>query len=592
MDIWNKYVAEKFLLHDLDLIVEKVAFNGSCEKNRPTVSNPIWFGNAGSEPDTHNNVEMIHIPADALEPLTTYRVLVRAKVLDGEGNLDDVAQPYALVLTVPKNSSVNSEVGSDYSCDAYDKTSNEDNAHAAWSDYWRLSACNNESHLEVELHLTSHDGNGWTGAGYYEIVDSSNNVLKSGGMNSSDAMTSLREKVTVCLPEGTYHVNIGNTDSDQNSLHNMGLLSPMCKMNLQGLWLTSMEIIVARTVTQESDDGTTGIIPIFKCNECATNQVEADLMVWSSLYGGKISYGWHTDTAYKIQRTCTEGENPGTYSIATNAANAGIMEHHKYCLPDGYYDIGFYSISADDDFAALGVYDSSFSTLYGVEEYEIDVYFAHSYGGSIDSYYCSGSTCYAYPTPHYSQYTLLTGSTNNCTSSGEDVPDLSILNVVLFVLLVAIVTSVVCYCIFRFFIAEKLNANRDGHDPHQAAAVEAHAGPRGSRGRATWVGQGQGHGEQQYGRPMMTHPASQTTQFVEVQAVPVMSGAPVFVDDSHIQLATMQHGGGFKPYTEHRQQPPTAGYGYGEVVQPDELESAEEAYLSTARANQVSPDNH
>ncbi len=579
MDKSNIYVAEKFLLHDLDLIVEKVAFNGSCEKNRPSLSNPVWFGNGGSEPDTHNNVEMIHIPADALEPLTTYRVLVRAKVLDGEGSLNSVDQPYALVLTVPKNSSVNSEVESDFSCDTYRTSGDDDNSHAQWPDYWRISACNNETHLEVELHLTSHDGNGWGATGYYEILDSNNQVVKSGGMNSSDTMSAIREKVTVCLPEGTYSVNLANTGSE-SALHNQGLLSPMCKMNLHGLWQTSMQMTVAPTVTQESDDGTTGIIPVFKCNECSADQVEVDLMLWSSLYGGKISYGWHTDTSYKIQRTCTLGENPGTYSIATNAPNAGIMEHHKYCLPDGVYDIGYYSISADDDFASLGVYDSSFSSLYGVEEYEIDVYFDHVYEGSIDSYYCASSTCYAYSTPHYERYQLLTGSTNNCTSSGDDSQGVSLISVILYVLLITAITSAFCYCIFRCFIAEKVRARGDGRDGdvHQPAAADAHIGPHGYHDRQMFVGRTRG----QFGQPTMMHPAgANAPQYVEVQAVPVMA-APVFVDDSHIQLTH---------WTEDNSRSlPT----YGESLQPidHELEATEEASLSATRVNQVSPERN
>ena len=58
-----------------------------------------------------------------------------------------------------------------------------------------MSACNNETHLEVELHLTSHNGNGWGASGYYEILDSNDQVVKSGSMNSSDAMTSsIRKK--------------------------------------------------------------------------------------------------------------------------------------------------------------------------------------------------------------------------------------------------------------------------------------------------------------------------------------------------------------------------------------------------------------
>ena len=80
-----------------------------------------------------------------------------------------------------------------------------------------------------------------------------------------------------------------------------------------------------------------------------------------------------------------ERGNVGIYPIATNAPNAGILEHHKYCLPDGIYDIGYDSISADDDFYSLGVKDDSFTPAYGVEEYEIDVYSDHMYRGSIES---------------------------------------------------------------------------------------------------------------------------------------------------------------------------------------------------------------
>ena len=224
----------------------------------------------------------------------------------------------------------------------------------------------------------------------------------------------------------------------------------------------------------------------------------------------------------------------------------------------------------------------------GVEEYEIDVYFDHSYQGSIDSYVCSGSVCYAYSTPHYEQYTLLTGTANNCTSSG-DVPDLSILRVVLYVLLITSITSLLCYCIFRFFIVRKLAASHDGHDPHQPTVVEEDAGPHGSRERAMWVRQ---HGQgQQYGGPMMAHPGAGRPQFVEVQAVPVKSGAPVFVDNSNIELVNVQHGGYLQqqPYTEHYQQPPPS---YGQVMQPDELEAVDEASMSVARANQVSPGTH
>ena len=118
-------------------------------------------------------------------------------------------------------------------------------------------------------------------------------------------------------------------------------------------------------------------------------------------------------------------------------------------------------------------------------------------------------------------------------------------------------------------------AQRDG-DVHQPAAADAHIGPHGYHDRQMFVGRTRG----QFGQPTMMHPAgANAPQYVEVQAVPVMA-APVFVDDSHIQLTH---------WTEDNSRSlPT----YGESLQPidHELEATEEASLSAARANQVSPE--
>ena len=50
MDPWNYYVAEKFLLHDLDLIVEKVAFDGSCERIGPRQATPYGLATEARSP--------------------------------------------------------------------------------------------------------------------------------------------------------------------------------------------------------------------------------------------------------------------------------------------------------------------------------------------------------------------------------------------------------------------------------------------------------------------------------------------------------------------------------------------------------------
>ena len=102
MDPPNSVLTEKFLLHDLDLIIEKVDNSSDCTVRSPSTSYPIWFGNGGSEPDTHNNVEMIHIPSEALQAGATYRVIVRTKAL-----LQDVEyQYYGLVMTYPIGCSI------------------------------------------------------------------------------------------------------------------------------------------------------------------------------------------------------------------------------------------------------------------------------------------------------------------------------------------------------------------------------------------------------------------------------------------------------------------------------------------------------
>ena len=582
MDYWNYYVAEKFLLHDLDLIIEKVGSVGSCEMNRPSSAKPIWFGNGGSEPDTHNNVEMIHIPADALEPSTTYRVLVRSKILDGYGSTINVNQPFSLVLTAPNGSHVASEVETDYSCTDYDKQNLANDAD--WTDFWRLSACDNATELEVELHLTSHSGDGWANTGYYQIHDASGSLVKSGGMNSSDAMTALREKVTVCLATGTYIVTLGDTDTSnmETGLYNMGMLSPMCKMKLQGRYQTTMTLEVAANMDGTSDDSAS-IIPVFKCNECASNQIEADLMVWSSLYGGKISYGWHTGTSYRIERTCTIGDDPGTYTIATNAPNAGIMEHHKYCLPDGMYNIGYFTISSDDDFKDLGVYDSSFSSAYGVEEYEIDVYLDHSYQGSLDSYYSSGGVYFSYVTPYYNQYEILTGSSNNCTAAGEEFEQT---NIIVLLIGIFMLLTFICVCVYAFyhcFIGKHGGALRDAQGRR---VVRQYADPHDNEARLA-IPQQAMYSHNQHGRLP-----------VEVEAVPMMASAPTYLGQQHIQLANYPQGA----VVQLQHQQPQAFYehpfqqgrtvdalpSYGESIQPAELEEAE---AIGTRTNQVVPGN-
>ena len=411
MDYPNTVVTEKFLLHDLDLIIERVDHSTDCSVVTPDSQKPIWFGNGGSEPDTHNNVEMIHIPAEALEAGATYRVLVRSK-----NYVSGVEyQYYALASTYPINS------------DIYFRDSKNANgvcdASTFMNDYWVKSFCDPDLQMETELYLTSHRGDGWSTAGSYTIRDTSDNsVVKTGTMPSHNAMTSIREKVTVCLdPSSTYEVELLDSNSTDNwGLYNMGILSPQCKLQLQGQYDAKGTIKIAGTGDNEVTDDHNGMTGPYHCNPCDSDQVQVSLLLWSSLYGGKISYGWH-NAAYSIQ------------GVTTNKPNAGIIEHHLYCLTSAEaYEIGFSELSTDDDFANSGaVVSGSFdSSKYGYEEYLIDVNVCKSYQGEI-----RGSDC-SYNVPCQNSYTA------ECLSDSDKEEE----NALSLVAITIIVLSIVACC--------------------------------------------------------------------------------------------------------------------------------------------------
>jgi hypothetical protein len=438
--VWSDYpndaLAEKYLLHDLDLVIEKVDDTADCTTNAPTAAKPIWFGNGGSEPDTHNNVEMIHIPAEALEAGATYRVLVRSKTFVDATTY----QYYAVVITYP--SSLDQSSDGEYwfrngatgngLCDSTEFLNN----------YWEKSLCDPDTHLETEFYITSHRGDGWASSGTYSIVDNdSGAVVKSGGMNSSDVMSAVREKITVCLEvDKEYTVSLSDSNTSTNSggdwgLYNMGIISTQCKVHLQGRHQTSATLTIeSRTGDMEADDYS-GMVNDFTCNACSSDEKEVDLWLWSSLYGGKISYGWQKDTSYKIM----SGDNNSDH--ITSAPNVGLVERHRYCLANGNWYIGYDSISPDDDFYALGTYDSSFSTYYGVEEYEIDVYVCQNYIDSLSAYSCyqtaSGIACWMAPVPYYS-YTSVSDDT--CLTDDDEGAVESYLAIIIFIVLA------VCFC--------------------------------------------------------------------------------------------------------------------------------------------------
>lgn len=136
-----------------------------------------------------------------------------------------------------------------------------------------------------------------------------------------------------------------------------------------------------------------------------------------------------------------------------------------------------------------------------------------------------------------------------------------------------------CYCIFRCFFVDKLGARGNAHDgvARPQTEDEAHVGPYGLHENQVIEVAPRG---QRARHVMMLNPRNASApHYVEVQAVPVMA-APVYVDDTHIELSNCGHDHGN-----------SLSIG-GESIQPieDELGAVEEAALSAHRANRVSPD--
>ena len=181
----------------------------------------------------------------------------------------------------------------------------------------------------------------------------------------------------------------------------------------QGRYITKESIDLSPNEDEELTDDYTGMTGPYFCNQCESDEVQINFLLWSSLYGGKISYGWH-GASYEIK------------GIATNAPNAGIVEHHSYCVASGAsYDIGFAEISTDDDFGSSGAADSGFrGGQYGYEEYMMDIAVCSSYAGTIRALDCN------YSVPCINSYIA------NCVSEGGESPKSSQTWIIIFIVLV------------------------------------------------------------------------------------------------------------------------------------------------------------
>ncbi len=353
--------AEKNCAHDLDIIVTETV---SLSSNYPEPSGnyPIWFGNGGSAPDSTNNVEQISISTKningrvALKKGAIYRVTVRANLLTQADT-----QAFSLVITTPKTSAGASVVTEPNTSGPATPVST---GLAAI-----VGICANDE-LEISATLSSHLAIGWQGGSVYTVKNKAGtpSYLHTGTMNYTQTLTQFRTDEVLCLKAGSYEVelkNVVNTGSNLprdrfSSLGQTAVDINDCFIHLQGMYETLASITIAADA-----DG------ILRCNFCdpiadsnGDKHFPIEVQMLGSIYGGRISYGWENGTSYVVAQSGTV--------LFQNTLNKGILGYHRYCLVEGEYQVGFGTISSDDDFGSRATADSGWTSgEWGVVEYSM-----------------------------------------------------------------------------------------------------------------------------------------------------------------------------------------------------------------------------
>eukprot|EP00605_Chrysophyceae_sp_TOSAG23-4_P001617 GSChrysophyteH1.ASY1.ANO1.1777.1 assembled CDS len=374
---------ERQVIHDLDLLVTEVSQVGTREFLNPSSGKPIWFGNGGDKPDHLNNVEQVMIKMNSAEgDGTIYRITVRAnELLSSYG----AKQKFALVVTAPKTSNGESSI-----------TAPSDEPEAVLTEELEAirSICTDDQ-LEIRVAMTSNSGIGWPEQIKYALTSSSG-TIHSNSLDPSQATSQLEQKEILCLSEGTYTVGLYEkgvpagpaaqpTPSPtgtltENAPTEQPTIQPTvssdfgqaaidindCYIHIHGKFSQTKQ---AELNIVKGPDG------ILRCNHCNSTAIidgissyPMEVEMLGSIYGGLLSYGWHSDTSYSFANS--DGD-----IIIENTLNQGIYARHKYCIPAGIYDFGFNSISTDDDFDESDIHKSgswaSSKGNFGVREYQM-----------------------------------------------------------------------------------------------------------------------------------------------------------------------------------------------------------------------------
>ena len=417
MDPPSSIISDKSLLHDLDLIITQVT-SPTIPYSEPTPSLPIWYGNGGTSEDSTNNVEHITITSlnqngkVGLKLNAYYRITVRAHVLT-----EAATQMFSLVLTVPKTNTAASLVTApDYV--------HVNPTPVTASGLGKIETICTNDELQIEVTMTSHLAIGWRGGDRFRINSRAGTntptFAYTGTMNATETMSQFILKEVLCLKAGTYDITleeVTNTNSPlardrYRSLGQTAVDINACYVHLQGAYGAKTDML---HVALDSN----GILTCNYCNPApdvtGMKHYPLVLQMFASIYGGRLSYGWDNKTSYAIQQ--------GNNILYTNTLNQGVVGSHRYCLAEGETQIGFASISSDDDFSSRGTKTSAWSAgTYGVLEYSMRVLGCmddRTPLASVDAFVDVGGSVVQNPNPYMS---IFHTNPANCVPSNNDDP--------------------------------------------------------------------------------------------------------------------------------------------------------------------------
>lgn len=238
MDPTNEVFSAKLLLHDIDLIVERLD------------DGMKWYGNK-KPGDERNNVEQVSINSKG-EGL--YKVMVVSKMFT-----ESDSQKVSLIVTAPTL-----EYTEPFSSRAisYDYLSNEMNCSAG--------------ETMITVRLLDNGGDGWDAGDRFDIIRTSDDFVMWSRTLDGNVTRDSNTREALCLPNGDYSAVMIQSGDDSDE---MGVEIDDCFIHLS-----------------DSSASASLVVENGECNTCA------GMVVTLSLTGSPFSipYGWKDNTRYML----------------------------------------------------------------------------------------------------------------------------------------------------------------------------------------------------------------------------------------------------------------------------------------------------